>query len=787
MRMGWALPLALASLLGIAAGWLAPSGLAEAGLLVGLLAWRRWRWMALLLVATLSAWPLLQAASSSLPQGLSREDLQLEGRILQVEPQGELTRLMVLVEACQPEIARRPGCERLRQVRLTLFDAESLAPEMLVGERWRFTVRLRPPTGFANPHTFDYAAWLWRERIDGTGYVRRDPEPVQLSSAPLLPAQRGLAYLERRLDDGVARRWLAALTLGAGERLSDDDWSRLNATGTTHLVVISGLHVGLVATFSLLLGRLAARLLSPRRWRLVTWPWWLAGAAAVGYAMLAGFAPPAQRAMLMTLVGLWVASGRHAPGPWQAWWLALGMVLLLDPIAFWRPGLWLSFVAVALLIMIWQGRPRPQGVRGWLWALLRTQLLLAPLMAAAVLIAFDRLAPVAPLINLLAVPLVSVLMVPLGLLGWLLSWMPPLSALCWWLFGLLAEALHGLLGVAMTWLPLWSPAPWQRWPLALALILLAVCWAVPGVPRRLRLVVSLSLALVPFSLAAPSTPPGQLEVRVHDVGQGQLVDLRTAHHRLLYDTGPRFRSGFMPLASLWARPQRFDRVIVSHDDLDHAGGVAALAEHVVDDVMAPRGEQIGMAFEPCQAGQSWQWDGVNFALLWPPPGDTPEWSSNDRSCVLLVEVGNQRVLITGDVGRQVERFFLGAVEAPLTLLVAGHHGSHTSTGPQLVGLLDPHQVVFSAGRDNPYGHPSDEVVRRLRGRCLWNTALDGAVSWRLDGESPAIGEAMRDLVAWRSGVGGRCHGVESAPIDTGYHPAFATQDGHDSSTYGESE
>ncbi|SDL88599.1 competence protein ComEC [Franzmannia pantelleriensis] len=765
MRMGWALPLAAAALLGIAVGWLAPAGILEAGLLVGLMAWRHWRWMAWLLVAALSAWPVLQAASASLPQGLSREDLQLEGRLLQVEPQGELTRLLVRVEACRPEVAQRPTCDRLRRVRLTLFDAEAQAPEMRPGERWRFMVRLRPPTGFANPNTFDYAAWLWRERIDATGYVRHDPEPLRMSSAPPLPAQRGLAYLDGRLEEGVARRWLAALTLGVGERLDPDDWTRLNATGTTHLVVISGLHVGLVAAFTLLLGRGVARLAVPGRWRLVTWPWWLAGAAAVGYAMLAGFAPPAQRAMLMTLVGLWVASGRHAPGPWQAWWLALGVVLLLDPIALWRPGLWLSFVAVALLIVIWQGRQRPRGARGWLWALVRTQLLLAPLMAAAVLVAFDRVAPAAPLVNLVAVPLVSILMVPLGLLGWLLFWMPPLSGLCWWLFGLLAEMLHGLLGAAMSWLPAWSPAPWQRWPLALTLILLAMCWALPGLPRRLRLVASLALGLVPLSLAPPSLLPGQLQVRVHDVGQGQLVDLRTANHRLLYDAGPRFRSGFMPLAGLWARPQRFDRVIVSHDDLDHAGGVPALAAHAVGAFMAPRGEQIGVPFEACRAGQSWQWDGVTFSLLWPPPGDNSEWSSNDRSCVLLVEAGAQRVLITGDVGRQVERYFLLDVEAPLTLLVAGHHGSHTSTGPQLVKWLDPHQVVFSAGRDNPYGHPSDVVVRRLRGRCLWNTALDGAVSWRLGDASPATGEPMRDLAAWRGGVGDRCHGVESAPPD----------------------
>ncbi len=128
-------------------------------------------------------------------------------------------------------------------------------------------------------------------------------------------------------------------------------------------MVISGLHVSLVAGFVLLLGRGAARLMTPGRWRLAVWPWWLAAFGASGYALLAGLEPPALRALTMTLVGLWVASGRHAPGPWQGWWLALALVLLLDPLSAWRPGLWLSFGAVAMLILMWQGRPRPRGPR----------------------------------------------------------------------------------------------------------------------------------------------------------------------------------------------------------------------------------------------------------------------------------------------------------------------------------------------------------------------------------------------------------------------------------------
>ncbi|PXX99520.1 DNA internalization-related competence protein ComEC/Rec2 [Halomonas sp. LBP4] len=761
MPFGLAIPLALAALGGVLLGHQAPAGLAEALGLALLLAMARRRLAELLPVVAMTgvAIALLLARGAELPAGLTREDLAVDARVLSVAREERLTRLVVAVDSCAPLATNRLPCDDLRRLRLSAFDAPAIQP----GERWAVTVRLRPPTGFANPHTFDYRAWLWREGIQATGYVRREPAARRLEAAGPAPRRRALEFLDARALEPRASRWLAALTLGASERLQQADWELLNASGTTHLMVISGLHVGLVAAFVLGMARGTARLVAPGNWRLAVWPWWLAGAAAVGYAWLAGLEPPALRAMVMTLVGLWVASGRHAPGPWQAWWLALGLVLLLDPRSAWRPGLWLSFAAVALLILIWQGRPRPRGVRGWLWALVRSQLLLAPLMAAAVLLAFARLAPAAPLVNLVAVPLVSSLLVPLGLLGWLLAWLPPLSRLCWWLFGELAEGLAWLLDLAVTWLPLWLPDPALVTPLGLASGMVALLWALPGLARSLRLVASLLLALVPLTLASESSAPGQLRARVHDVGQGQLVELSTANYRLLYDAGPRFASGFAPLASLWPPGQRFDDVIVSHADLDHAGGVPLLAaEHEVSRFLAPAGEAVGVPAVPCRAGEAWERDGVRFRFLW-PPAETGELSSNDRSCVLEATAGDHRLLITGDVGREVERAWLLEARRPVTVLVAGHHGSRTSSGPQLVQTLSPRHVIFSAGRDNPFGHPDDAVVRRFRrtGSCLWSTAHDGAVTLWL-GEA-AFGDVVSERpTAWRrSGVGGDCLALES--------------------------
>ncbi|QFT85636.1 ComEC family competence protein [Halomonas sp. THAF12] len=763
MVIGLALPLALAALTGTLLGALVDQGDAALwsqalGLaLLMAIAARRWRLLLMLSLIALVAGQLWWSCGGELPRGLSRQDLAVEGRLTAVSREAGLTRLTLAVAGCRPLVPGLPGCDRLSRVRLNAYRA----PAMVAGERWRLTVRLRPPAGFANPDAFDYRAWLRREGIQATGYVREAPPPVRLEAAGGSVRRWALARLDERDLAPRTTRWLAALTLGAGERLGDDDWDLLNASGTTHLMVISGLHVGLVAGVALWLARGAARLLAPGRWRMAIWPWWIAGTAAVAYAWLAGLEPPAMRAMIMVLVGLWVASGRHSPGPWQAWWLALALVVSLDPLAVWRPGSWLSFGAVALLILIWQGRPRPRGWRGWLRALVRSQLLLAPVMAGAVLLAFDRLAPAAPLVNLLAVPLVGSVLVPLGLAGWALAWVPPLGDMAWGLFGALAEGVAAGLEMASRLAPLWQPPPAVAEALGTALILIGLLWALPGLAERLRLAGTALLACGALWLTPSLPEPGALRVRVHDVGQGQLVALRTAHYRALIDTGPRFPSGFMPLSTLWPEGQRFDDVIVSHDDRDHAGGLEALIEeHSVGRYLAPPGSVLPVTSEPCVAGRGWRRDGVSFRVLW-PPAEAVGLSDNDRSCVLLITAGQQRLLITGDAGARVEQELLTRIDGPIDALVAGHHGSTTSSGPDFLAAVRPRQVIFSAARDGRFGHPAPSVVRRFRrlGSCLWNTAEDGAVTLWLGGMARVA--PTRPAAWWRGGVGGECLALES--------------------------
>lgn len=742
VRPGAAFPLAVAALLGAGlaatqAGMHYPLILSAVIAVLTLLACLSGiRWVGLLGVMLLAYGGVLDEQESRLPAGLGGADLSVEARIISASDVAGVTRLMLDVTQCEAPDGL-PECGQLGKVRVSAYHPLVIRP----GERWTMTLRLRVPRGFRNPHSFDYGAWLWREGIHATGYVRRSPGAKMLAPAGIELKQRALKFLDGHVADDTARRWLAALTFGASGELVRDDWALLNASGTTHLVVISGLHVGLVASFGLWLTRTAARYLTPRNWRLRVWPWWVAAGCAVAYAVLAGLSPPAMRAMVMTLVGLWALSGRHSPGVWQAWWLAIAIIVIVDPLAVWRPGFWLSFVAVAWLIIIWQGRSRPVGVRGWLWALMRSQLLLAPVMAGAVVLAFGRVAPLAPLVNLLAVPWVSMVLVPGALLGWLMTPLPYASEVIWWGFTQALAPLHQLLTMAADVAPLWAPVPEQAVWLAGAFGMLALCWGLPAVPRVLRVSSLVLVPIVIYAAPAPGWPEGGVRVRVYDVGQGQLVELRTRNARTLYDTGPRFRSGFMPLETLWPSARRFARVIVSHSDGDHAGGVEALVQqHHVKRWLAPLQESVVTGQLACHRGQQWQQDGVTFEYLWPPKG-LNDLSPNDRSCVLQVTVGESRLLITGDVSARVERQFLSEVGLPVDVLVAGHHGSGTSSGVQFVRTVAPRQVIFSAGRDNRFGHPVDAVVRRFRQQqsCLWNTAHDGALTfWLVPGEAVRI-------------------------------------------------
>jgi competence protein ComEC len=674
-----------------------------------------------------------------------RLDPQLDGRTLWV--QGQIVGLpevgdgVVRFQLEQVESRRAKLPERLR---LAWYGG----PELRAGETWRLAVRLKRPHGLVNPHAFDYEAWLLAQRIGATGTVKT-AERVSVASG--VGAWRDV--LRQRLLGVQAHGRegaLAALVLGDGSGLSVADWRVLQDTGTVHLMVISGQHIALMA--GLLYGLIAG--LARLGWWPRAWPWLpcacaLAFAGALGYGLLAGFEVPVRRACVMVgLALLWRWRFRHL-GVGLPLLMALLAVLLLEPLAGLQPGFWLSFGAVMLLILIFNGR---LGAWTWWQTLGRAQWAMAvgllPLLMALGL----PVSASGPLANLLAVPWVGLAVVPLALLGTLLLPLFGVGEALLWVAGGLLDLLFMLLSQIADWLPAWQPSALPLWAWLLCALGTVLLLLPAGVPLR-SLGWLLLLAL--FYTPQPRPALGQAEVWVLDVGQGLSVLLRTHGHTLLYDAGPRF--GDFDLGERVVLPslrgldeRRLDLLLISHADNDHAGGARAIQRGVaIERVVSGEPEALPAVLQAqaCEAGRSWQWDGVRFS--------TWRWAdarnANQASCVLLVEAAGERMLLTGDIDSRAERALLDSgLDVRADWLLAPHHGSRSSSSPAFVQAVAPRAVLISRGQHNSFGHPHPTVLARYHAvfARIYDTVEQGALRVQLG--TFAAGQGLRHRARfWR--------------------------------------
>lgn len=632
-------------------------------------------------------------------------------------------------------------------------------PAIRAGERWQFTVRLRRPHGTANPHGFDYEAWLLERGIRATGYVRLQDRPQRLDAFVLRPQYAIERLRERirvRILDVLAGKpyagVIAALVMGDQRAIPTVQWTVFTRTGVNHLMSISGLHVTMIAALVFALTHAAWRRstrlclrLSARRAAV------LAGfVGALGYAAIAGFAVPAQRTVYMLGVMaavLWLGQVSSAATVLA---LALFAVTVLDPWAPLAPGFWLSFGAVGLILYVGVGPLRPPH---WLQAWAQTQWAVTLGLVPLLLAMFQQVSLVSPLANACAIPLISLIVVPAALVGTIL----PLE--------FILHVAHGAMAVAMTvleWLAAVPAAVWQQhapppWTVAVALCGIAWMLLPRGFPARWIG----AAGLLPLFLVLPPPPEhGALRMAVLDVGQGLAVVLRTRNHALLYDTGP----SFAPEADSGNRivvpflratgTRRLDGLIVSHEDNDHAGGAPSVLAAVPVGWLAsslPAEHALHATAEEsiaCHAGQHWEWDGVRFELLHPHPGHAAErMKANNRSCVLKVTAAGTRVLLAGDVEARAERRMLSASDAlRAEILIVPHHGSITSSTPGFVAAVRPEWAVFSAGYRNRFGHPRYEVLERYRalGSRILRSDRHGALLFEIDAVGVRV-EATREV------------------------------------------
>jgi len=638
-----------------------------------------------------------------------------------------------------------------RKFRLTWFGAD---PAPRIGDVWQLEIRLWRPRGLSNPGVFDYETWLFRERVGATGYVVAGHRNRRLRSdaGGRVDAARKafVERLETLSADDEAAAVIAAIAAGARHRISDAQWRRYARSGTSHLMAISGLHVGLAAAAAywlmLVLGAVARLRGNNRSVALLA-----SLLAAAAYAAITGLAVPARRATLMLLLLVVVLLRGREPAPFALLGASCMLVVVLDPLATLAAGFKLSFAA--MLLLLWHAARRdvtgtcPIIVRAGrrCLQLASVQLfLLLGLLPLTVLI-FGRIAIAAPVVNLVAVPLFSAVTVPLALSGLVLSPVAaPVGDAALEVAALSVQLIERLIGIALS-LPHASAATATVTGVAWFFLVLVLAWVVlpPGWPGR-HVAWLAAAAIAGFRVDGP--PAGCVDARMLDVGQGQAIVLRTRAHVMLYDTAAA-APGRPSLAERVVLPYlraqgvgRVDRLIVSHADADHAGGLAdILAAVAVGDVLAGEpGEHPGVAARACRQGETWHWDGVEFRILHPPRRGSPP--GNDASCVLAIDASGARLLLTGDISAAVERDLAALSAVDVDVIQVPHHGSDTSSSPGFVAAVSADLALVSAGYRNRWGLPRPDVVRRWRasGAELGVTAADGAIGVRLCGAPGAI-------------------------------------------------
>lgn len=714
-----------------------------AGMSLLLLAWFHVRWRI--------AWLVLAVFCLGFAYADGRAQLRLadwlpatqEGQVVEVEgyvsdlPQATRfgSRFLFAPERLVTTDARLPS-----RVQVSWYGDKN---RVQAGERWRLVLKPKRPHGQVNPGGFDLESWFLQQDIGATATVQYGQKlPGSSSFASLARLRSNLRErIRSALPNAPYSGVIVALTVGDQSSIPPEQWQRFSATGITHLISISGLHITMLAGVSALLVSMVWRRV-PRLVGCFGAPRaaLLAGlVTALAYCALAGMAVPTQRTLLMLGVSafcLW----RARPVATSAIWVtALFIVVLIDPFAVLSVGFWLSFLTVGALL--WMGTNRlgagPKW-QGWLLAQWAATLGSAPIL----LVVFGQLPLVSPLANAFAIPVVSLVVTPLALAGLLdptgyLLWLAErLFAATDWLLILCASVPSGLLQFT-------PPPVWTLLPAALGVILLLAPRGVPG--RWLGVVF-----LLPMFLLRPEPLPfGGYRATVLDVGQGLAVLVETRHSSLLFDTGqvPNGERVALPALRAAGRMQ-LETLILSHNDNDHVGGAAGLlarwpvveALHSLPDGMTLLASTKSQ--RRCVAGEHWQRDGVSFRILWPEANYSGK-DDNARSCVLLVDNGSHRLLIPADLGGR-EEAQLAASGLPQTdIIIAGHHGGKGSSSAALIEAIQPQYAVFSVGYRNQFGHPRADTLERYRAAGTINLRTDQSGAVIFD-----VGERI-DVSVWR--------------------------------------
>lgn len=708
------------------------------------------------------------------------------------------------------------------QVQVPRYAEAVNPPRLAYGQRVEIEARFRAPHNFQNPGAFDYAAFLARREVFWTALVPSKGE-VRVLPGDCGSRWRGWVFALRTAaldrieqlypDNGYAAAMLEATLIGETanlERVWTEDYRR---SGTYHALVISGIHVSVLATVLLALLHFAP--ISKNS------AWAIAAAGAWLYAMVSGFTMPVARAaagFTLYLVAR-VFFRRVRPLNFLAA-IAIGL-LAWDPGQLYEASFQLSFLSVAAIgafaaplmettitplarglrdigaqsmdphlapraaqlrvelrliaetVELWTGVPTARelawAARGYFFAVESAALSISVQLGLALPMAeyFHRISFTGLSANLLIVPLMNGV-VPLGFLAVFTGWR--------WVAKLTDVLLHWSANVAG-----WHAALEPAWrvpnpPMWLGMLLVASIFAAAFAVRRNWLrwpAITVTVGLVGLLVMSPfaaALDPGELELTVIDVGQGDSLLLVFPQGKtMLIDGGGRLEYGMVKRRSnldigedvvssyLWSRGIRhIDVLAATHAHQDHVGGLRALVEnfHPAElwtganppPALVAQAARQGVRVSERRAADAFAFSGATVQVLAPAVDYVPMGPSNNDSLVLRVAFGARSFLLTGDLERAEERRLLDSGRLlPADVLKVGHHGSRTSTTQEFLDAVAPSVAVISVGYENSFGHPHADVVSRLQARhaTILRTDEEGLATVRTDGKRLNYG-----LEAW---------------------------------------
>lgn len=616
--------------------------------------------------------------------------------------------------------------------------------DLMVGDEWLLTVRLKRIHSTMNPGGFDYEAWAFQENIHGTGYVISKTENIKISSHWYhYSLNRIRQYFQHKIELNLKKTntsaWIEALIIGERQNISQESWDILRNTGTNHLMAIAGLHIGFMAGFT--------HFLFSFFWKKnanlsLLFPAQQAGAisaliVALIYSALAGFSIPTQRACIMLSVYLLMVLLRRKLIPWQGWSIALLIVMLLNPLDVLTESFWLSFGSVALIIYGMSGRLKVNNI-WWKWG--RIQWVIAIGLIPFSLWLFHQFSWVGFIANSIAIPCVGFIIVPICLLG---AMSLVLSDKLGGFFLSVADYILSMVWNILSYLSHLSWSSWfqfipNHYVLICSCIGMILLLAPSGFPGRFLGLIW----MLPLILYKPLLPKAEeVVITLLDVGQGLSAIVQTQNHILVYDAGPRLSQSFDMGESVVTpflytlNVKKIDKLVISHGDNDHIGGSDALLKNfkVLSIQTSVPEKFLKFPAQYCLRNDSWSWDKVEFKFLYPVKENLD--LDNDSSCVLHIQTGKQSILLPGDIEKKAEKYLTenSSDELASTILIAPHHGSKTSGKETFVRAVHPAYVLYSTGYRNRYHFPNPGVMQEYSdlNAKQFDTVKSGAIKIKL--------------------------------------------------------